>query len=156
MGASKREFNEMREEEMYLQSTYNFPQLTKKEVQMSAVEAVKHLVEDGEKDVIKELSNVVRAKEFLTTYEKELRNEVKDNLQSTHVANKVEFSVKNGASKLNYKEDPVWRQINRQLKDREELLKVAEKSEAVIYDSEGIEVPKVSRTQSGEVLNIKF
>ena len=68
----------------------------------------------------------------------------------------MEFSSKNGASRLNYKEDAKWEELKKALSDREELLKVAEKSSEAFFDSEGVEVPKVTRSHSGQSLNVKY
>lgn len=66
----------------------------------------------------------------------------------------VEFTRKDGARKLNYSEDKKYSDIQAQLKAREELLKVAQKS--TVYDNEGVEVPKVSVSFNKDSLMVKF
>jgi hypothetical protein len=66
----------------------------------------------------------------------------------------VEFTRKDGAKKLNYAEDLLYSNLQAQLKAREELLKVAQKS--TIYDDEGVEVPKVSISYNKDSLMVKF
>ena len=66
----------------------------------------------------------------------------------------MEFTRKDGAKKLNYSEDLLYSNLQEQLKAREELLKVAQKS--TIYDDEGVEVPKVSISYNKDSLMVKF
>jgi hypothetical protein len=66
----------------------------------------------------------------------------------------VEFTRKDGTKKLNYSEDLLYSNLQAQLKAREELLKVAQKS--TIYDDEGVEVPKVSVSYNKDSLMVKF
>jgi methyltransferase-like protein len=66
----------------------------------------------------------------------------------------VEFTKKQGASKLNYSEDVFYTKLVEKVKAREELLKVAQKS--TIYDDEGVEVPKVSISYNKDSLVVKF
>lgn len=158
MGASGRDFMQMREEEMQQVDKFmHFPQMTKKDIQANAKHHGVKIFADGEKDTFKELANVARAKEYLTIYEKALREGVLEELNGDELkAHGMEFSVKNGSSRLNYKEDPIWQSIKNDLTAREELLKTANKSKTPIYDEEGIEIPRVSKSGGGSVLNIKF
>jgi hypothetical protein len=69
----------------------------------------------------------------------------------------VEFSTMNTGDRYDYAADPIYADIARQLKEREELLKLALKSANPIYDHEGIEVPKVPvKTFGSEVIKLKF
>lgn len=68
----------------------------------------------------------------------------------------VKFTVKQGAERLNYEEDEVYFDLKQQLKQREELLKVASRSKEMIFDSNGIEVPKVSSKFDKSSLQLKF
>jgi hypothetical protein len=82
------------------------------------------------------------------------RDEAEKYTAKTFTFGNVEFTRKDGAKKLNYSEDLLYSNIQAQLKAREELLKVAQKS--TIYDDEGVEVPKVSISYNKDSLMVKF
>jgi hypothetical protein len=65
--------------------------------------------------------------------------------------------MRNTGDRLDYATDPIYAQIQEQLKEREALLKVAFKSKQPIYDEHGAEVPKVPvKTHGKEALVVKF
>jgi hypothetical protein len=82
------------------------------------------------------------------------RDEADKYTEKTFKLGAVEFTKKQGASKLNYSEDLFYSNLQAKLKAREELLKVAQKS--TIYDDEGVEVPKVSISYNKDSLMVKF
>jgi hypothetical protein len=82
------------------------------------------------------------------------RDEADKYTEKTFKLGAVEFTKKQGASKLNYSEDLYYSNLQAKLKAREELLKVAQKS--TIYDDEGVEVPKVSISYNKDSLVVKF
>jgi hypothetical protein len=82
------------------------------------------------------------------------RDEAEKYTAKTFTFGNVEFTRKDGAKKLNYSEDLLYSNLQMQLKAREELLKVAQKS--TIYDDEGVEVPKVSISHNKDSLSVKF
>jgi hypothetical protein len=82
------------------------------------------------------------------------RDEADKYTAKTFTFGNVEFTRKDGAKKLNYAEDLLYSNLQTQLKAREELLKVAQKS--TIYDDEGVEVPKVSISYNKDSLMVKF
>jgi hypothetical protein len=82
------------------------------------------------------------------------RDEAEKYTAKTFTFGNVEFTRKDGAKKLNYSEDLLYSNLQAQLKAREELLKVAQKS--TIYDDEGVEVPKVSISYNKDSLVVKF
>jgi hypothetical protein len=82
------------------------------------------------------------------------RDEADKYTEKTFKLGAVEFTKKQGASKLNYSEDLFYSKLQAKLKSREELLKVAQKS--TIYDDEGVEVPKVSISYNKDSLMVKF
>jgi hypothetical protein len=57
---------------------------------------------------------------------------------------------------INYADDPIYAEMQSQLKEREELLKTVLKVENPVYDSEGIEIPKVSTTNRKSSLSITY
>lgn len=68
----------------------------------------------------------------------------------------VKFTINNGSERLNYAEDHVVRDLTDRLKQRQELVKLATKSKDVIFDSDGVEVTKVSSTFTKPSISIKF
>ena len=65
------------------------------------------------------------------------------------------FEIRNGGTLLQYEDDPIYAEMKAKLKEREELLKTALKSSDTIYDSEGLEVPKVSVKYKADSLIVK-
>lgn len=82
------------------------------------------------------------------------RTEAEKYVEKTFKLGAVEFTKKQGASRLNYTEDLFYSNLQEKLKAREELLNVAQKS--TIYDDEGVEVPKVSLSYNKDSLMVKF
>lgn len=59
--------------------------------------------------------------------------------------NNFKVEVRNSGNRLQYDEDPIYKEIKEKLKQREELLKLAHKQAGnIIFDENGIEVPVVS------------
>lgn len=54
------------------------------------------------------------------------------------------ITKKEGSQRLQYNEDELCLKLSEQLKERQELVKLATKSKSPIYDNEGVEVPRVS------------
>lgn len=143
--------------EVKLFETISMPIESKKDAIQLGLKNAKQIIEDGEDDLFKLSAQSFRFEEFIKAFNKELRLGVQDELKSGKFdAYGIEYSCKNAPSRLNYKEDEVWQELNAKLKEREELLKVAEKSKEQIFDSEGVEVPRVSRSGGGEILNVKY
>lgn len=71
-----------------------------------------------------------------------------------HKGFKVQLS--NTGDSLKFEEDPVYAELKKKLKDRENLLKTRSKSDEEVHDSEGMEIPKVSvKNPSKRTLRIK-
>ena len=83
------------------------------------------------------------------------RDEAEKYTSKTFIFGNVEFTRKDGAKKLNYSEDLVYSELQAKLKAREELLKVAQK-QTMLFDNEGVEVPKVSISYNKDSLMVKF
>ncbi len=143
---SKELFNQMRELEAF---------------ELSATK--KSCIEQGQQFIKTALNSGLVSKEELLA--KALRYETFINEVTTILKN--EFTQKdaffgiaitpiNGRAMVQFSEDEKWQQLSNQLKQREELLKVALKSDEPIYDSEGCEVPKVNIKYSKDSLQVKF
>jgi hypothetical protein len=66
----------------------------------------------------------------------------------------VKGTYRNGGAVINYDEDEIYLKIKKELKDREELLKLAQTQD--VFDAYGNEVPKVGKTERKSSLAISF
>lgn len=131
------------------------PTFTKKEAVASGKKAAKEILDRGEITPVHALSNICRLKEWVNALESELRDSIV--IPETQTENGVEFSLRNTGDRLDYDKDPVVADLKKQLKEREELVKLATKSSGEIYDGEGTRVEKVPvKTVGKQVLALKF
>jgi hypothetical protein len=146
---SKNLFQLMRQQEI---DTQNFLP-NKKEIQFSAQTFIKDLLDAGETDKFELLAQAKRMGEALEVINAEL---LKVLPQENFEAFGLKGTFRSGGETINYKDCEVWNDINRELKEREELLKIALKSQNEIYDAAGVQVPKVSTTPRKSSLAISF
>jgi hypothetical protein len=146
---SKNLFELMRQQEI---DTQNFLP-NKIEIQLSARTFVKDLLDAGETDKYELLAQAKRMSEALEVINAEL---LKVLPQENFEAFGMKGTFRSGGETINYKDCEVWSDINRELKEREELLKLALKSQNEIYDAAGVQVPKVSTTPRKSSLAISF
>lgn len=149
MGANSNLFLMLQEQSV---ETNNFLP-TKKEIQLSAKSFVSNLLDAGATDKIELYAQAVRINEALQIVTDELKNSIP---QENFEAFGIKGTYRAGGETLNYKEDYVYAELEQKLKERAELIKVATKSKDTIYDSEGVEVTKVSSTQRKSSLAISF
>jgi hypothetical protein len=154
MGANSNEFLMMRMEEesgqMYV------PTITKKEIVVKAKDDVKTMVDSGEVDIAEAVIDATRLSEYLKVFVSELRNYVDDKYDK-YECKGVKLTFKGTGDRLDYECDEVYSELKERLKEREELLKLAYKSKNMIFDSEGVEVPRVGlKSASKQTLNINF
>jgi hypothetical protein len=126
---------------------------SKKEIQLSAKSFVSNLLDAGATDKMELYAQAVRINEALQIVTDELKNSIP---QENFEAFGIKGTYRSGGEVLNYKEDIVYSELEAKLKERAELIKVATKSKDTIYDSEGVEVTKVSSTQRKSSLAITF
>lgn len=138
----------MREQEI---QTANFLP-NKKEIQFHAKEFISNILINGESNNYELFAQAKRMSEALEVVTTEL-------LKSLPQENFESFGLKgtfrNGGDTVNFKEDEIWSDLQKHLKDREELLKLALKSSEPIFTEYG-EVPKVSTTPRKSSLSISF
>ena len=147
MGASKNLLMLMQEKEL----SNAFP--SKKEIQINAKKFVSEILESGNVDKTELFTQAVRINEALAIVTESLKNEMPlENFEAFG----IKGTYRNGGDTLNYKEDPIYLDIQKELKEREELLKVAYKSSNEIYDESGFLVPKVSSTPRKSSLTINY
>jgi hypothetical protein len=149
MGANSNLFLMLQEQSV---ETNNFLP-TKKEIQLSAKSFVSNLLDAGQTDKMELYAQAVRINEALQIVTDELKNSIP---QENFECFGVKGTYRSGGESLNYKEDLVYAELEAKLKERAELIKVATKSKDTIYDSEGVEVTKVSSTQRKSSLAISF
>jgi hypothetical protein len=153
MGANSREFLLMRANEESGQ--LYVPIISKDDIQVKAEKDAQNVIDGGDAYLDEVLVDAVRISEYLTVFIRALRDNIKKE-KTRDVLKGVKITFKSAPTRLNYKEDTTWCELMEAVKQREELLKVAEKSKDAIYDSDGAEVPRVSRSGGGEVINLKY
>ena len=151
MISSKDLFFDMRSEE--LQTIYS-PHFTKKQAEQTGIDLINRMFEEGNRTPVQFYSNIARLKSVIDSADKAFRDRLTLNQAESY--NGVTFTPKNGAESLNYSEDSVYADLESKLKQRSELLKVASKSDELIFDSEGCEVPKVSKKYNKSSIVITF
>jgi hypothetical protein len=151
MISSKDLFFDMKSEEL---ETIYAPDFTKKQAEQTGIDLINKLFEEGNHTPIQVYSNIARLKAVIDSADKAFRERLK--LTSADSYNGVTFTPKNGSESLNYDEDLVYANLDHRLKQRIELLKYASKSDEPIYDSEGCEVPKVSKKYNKSSIVITF
>jgi hypothetical protein len=139
----------MREQEI---QTSNFLP-NKKEVEFSAKQFASKLIEAGEVDKYEAFTQAVRMSNALEI----IKDEIKSHLpKEKHIAFGIEISPISGRTMIQFQDDEMWQQLKHKLQQREELLKLALKSDETIYDSEGVEVPKVSVKYASDSIQVKY
>jgi len=173
MGASKNQFQDMREQERQefeqfnhidnneeIQETNHRFQIpifdstfTKKEAKQTGENLIIQSIESGEIGKFELMANLVRLQEVINSAVGKLREELPYQDMQTMG---VKFSTRDGGSSANYGEDPIYADLQNQLKQREEQLKLAIKTDCELYDSDGILVPRVSTTPRKSSISISF
>lgn len=148
---SKDKFLEMRMEEVAVIYDHTF---TKKEAILTGKRMVDDLFESGEIEPLKVWSNICRLKEVINSADARFRDKI-EIFEKTD-KNGVEFSAVQGGETINYKDDEIYLDIFNELKEREELLKIAFKSKNEIYDQNGVLVTKCSSTPRKSSITCKF
>jgi len=149
MGANKDLFSLMRMQETEIQGFL----ATKKEIQLSAQTFIKDLLDAGETDKFELLAQAKRMGEALEVINAELLKVIP---QENFEGYGLKGTFRSGGETINFKDCEVWSDINRELKEREDLLKLALKSQNEIYDAAGVQVPKVSTTPRKSSMAISF
>ncbi len=115
-------------------------------------EIVNSVLESGDIDKIEFWTKVAKIKETINAMDSQLRESIQ--LNEKILSNGVEFNPVIGGNSINYDQDEIYIQLKKDLKEREELLKIAQKS--TIFDAYGNEVPKVGTTPRKSSITIKF
>ena len=126
---------------------------TKKEAIKTGQNLAQNIIDNGNVSKHEALANLVRLQEVVSNAVAILKDSVSNEKISLLG---FEFAPMNGRSMPQFSDDEVWQELSKKLKQREELLKVAMKSDEPIYDNEGVEVPKINCKFSKSSLNIKW
>jgi cell fate (sporulation/competence/biofilm development) regulator YmcA (YheA/YmcA/DUF963 family) len=130
MGKTGEHFLQLREIES-LSYDHTF---TKKEAIKTGTELAKSLVENGEVDLFRVVGNLARLSEVVTAALSELKKaDALYDIDKGYSLNGVKFSVANTGDRMDYEFDPIYKAINKKLKDREALLKSALKSDTPLF-----------------------
>lgn len=148
---SKQQFELMRAEEMCALYDSTF---TKKEAIKTGENLIESALESGEVDVMQLGANLVRLQQVIVSAVDKFRSHIIDTEKVTVLG--VEFSPVNGGETFNYKEDEIYLTLFNDLKEREELLKLAYKAKNEFFDQYGNTIPKVSTTPRKSSITIKF
>jgi hypothetical protein len=125
----------------------------KKEIQFSAKEFVNNILDAGEIDKIEIFVQALRLSEALEV----VKDKLKESLpQENFEAFGVKGTYRSGGDTVNFKDDPIWNDIKKELTEREALIKLASKSSKEVYDEMGVKVDKVSTTPRKSSLSISF
>lgn len=146
---SKLQFFEMRAEQMTALYDSTF---TKKDAIKTGENLIDSILESGEVDIMQLGANLVRLQQVISSAVDKFRNHIIDTEKVTVLG--VEFTPTNGGNTINYSDDEIWQTLKKDLDDRTELLKLAQKQPA--FDAYGNEVLKVSTTPRKSSVTIKF
>lgn len=146
---SKDLFHIMREREV---ATNNFLP-TKKDIQKSSKDLAKEIINSGNYNLQEVFSQSIRIQEAISVISDEIKKKLPD---ENFEAFGIKGIFRNGGDTINFKDDEVWSDLKKKLEERETLLKASLSVEQIFYDSEGVEVPKVSKTPRKSSLSISF
>lgn len=126
---------------------------TKKEISKHAEEFANDILEEGFIDKVELLSQAIRLKEAMTVIESKVRSSLpEENFEGFG----MKGTYTQGGDIPQYEDDPIYKELKQDLKEREDLLKLALKQKEVIFDAYGNEVPKVSTKPRKSSLRISF
>ena len=146
---SKHLFDLMQQQEI---ATSNFLP-NKKEIEFSAKKFASQLIEAGEIDKYEAFAQAVRMSNALEVVKEEIKSHLP---KEKNIAFGIQITPVSGRTIIQFQDDEMWQQLKHKLQQREELLKIALKSDETIYDSEGVEVPKVSVKYASDSLTIIY
>jgi hypothetical protein len=125
---------------------------SKKELKTKGATDAQNIVDAGEVDLTRAISNLTRLKEYVTELEKGLRPHLEAN-----EAYGVKITMKNTGDRLDYEQDDVYKSLKKEMEFRKELLNMAYKTNNPIFDKDGVEIPKVGiKTHGSLVPNISY
>jgi hypothetical protein len=132
--------------------------LSKKELESKARNLMIEELENGTTNNYELLSKLTKINDFTSCMLSVLKPQIQNELNGEkHESHNIKISHGNTGDRLSYEDDIVYKDILKALKEREELLKLAYKSSETIFDSKGVEVPKVSvKTPSSSYIKVNY
>lgn len=130
--------------------------LTKSDIADKA-KYVQDMINEGYISPVDVIINLRIIKEFIEATEKLIKADATDaaGRYKNDLYKGCKIEIRSLGGRTNFSEDPVYNDLQKKLKDRESLLKSAINApNAVIFDIEGIEVPKVSVVPGKDTLVI--
>jgi hypothetical protein len=132
---------------------------SKKMLQNFADEMISSIINSGELNTLDALGTITKMRDFIEIIDKKLRDEAMHELSSekdAFTSGGVSFQYREGMRRLNINDDHIIQELNDKIKQRKELLKVAEHSTEQIFDHEGNEVQKVGYSHTKDSIVIKY
>lgn len=129
---------------------------TKSDIEEKA-KYVHEIINEGFISPVDVIVNLKIIKEFIDATEKLIKSDAIDaaSRYKGEIYKGCKLEIRSLGGRTNYTEDPVYADLQKQLKDRENILKAAiGNKDSVIFDAEGIEVPKVSVVNGKDTLVI--
>lgn len=121
--------------------------LTRSEIDHMAEELVTNVISEGYTDSPDLIAKLEKVKRFVESAKKKtidyLANELDREPERKTSRYGVEMQESSTGDRLDYEQDIVYSQLKQQLKEREQLLKLAYKQTETLYDNDGVAVPKV-------------
>lgn len=149
MGQSNEMFLAMRAEEMVQMYDSTF---TKKEAVKTGETLVLNALEEGNVSTHELMGTLVRLKAVVDAAESTCRAKLPYDKVSLMG---IDYTPVDGGNTINVMEDPVYAQMKKDLEDRADLLKLAQKQDLVL-DAGGNEVPRVGTTPRKSSITVKF
>lgn len=128
------------------------PTVTKKQCKEIAKQIAAKTIEDGEMTPAEALGQLTRMEVIVS----EAKAAIKPHIEADAYGAGISFTLQSGRKMAQWADDPVYAEMQKKLKERESLLKAALNSSESIYDSEGIEVPKVSLKFAADSIVARF
>ena len=154
MERTKDQFLAMRAEEV---EQLNYAQdFTKKQAKQTGQDLAKQILDRGEKRPEEVMAALVRLTEVINTAQTELKKNL--TFDKAESLNGVTFEKRNSGDRLDYEKDVEYARLKTLLKQREDLLKKATKSDDEVIDPNTGEVikPVPVKTHGKETVVIKF
>jgi hypothetical protein len=145
---SKDLFLQLREEQVAQLYPATF---TKKEALKTGLNLANEIIENGNVSKHTALANLIRLEAVISTAIDELKQNVAD-LKTSEMG--MDFTPTNGRKMIQFQECEIYAQLSKDLKEREELLKLAQNQE--MADLYGNIIPKVSVKFAKDSLTIKY
>lgn len=134
--------------------------LSKAQIQEAAVQEANELLTAGQDDPVNLLLYSKRVVEFLSVFVKNIESNVREEVAKSGgpiTQEGATLSLGSTGDRLDFEKDSVYADLKKKLKAREDLLKLAAKSEDDIYDGDACLVIQVPlKTAGRETLVVKF